>query len=99
MSMLLAALPAIIATTVRMATPLLFVTLGELYSERAGQVNIGLDGLMAIGALVGFLVGYTTGSPWLGVLAAAVSGIAVNLIYAFCTLSLDDLDIKSWQEY
>ena len=88
MSMLLAALPAIIATTVRMATPLLFVTLGELFSERAGQVNIGLDGLMAIGALVGFLVGYTTGNPWLGVLAAAVSGVAVNLIYAFCTITL-----------
>lgn len=88
MSIFLAALPAIIATSVRMATPLLFVTLGELFSERAGQVNIGLDGLMSIGALVGFLVGFTTGNPWLGIVAAALAGIAVNLIYAFFTVTL-----------
>lgn len=81
-------LPAVIVTTVRMATPLVFVTLGELFSERAGMVNIGLDGLMAIGALVGFLVGYFTGNPWLGVAAAALAGVVVNLIYAFCTISL-----------
>ena len=57
----------LLISAVRMATPLLFVALAELYSERAGQVNIGLDGIMAFGSLVGFLVCYWTGNPFLGV--------------------------------
>ena len=75
-------------STIRMATPILLVALAELYSERAGLVNIGLDGIMSIGALIGFLVGYITGNPFLGILAGAVAGIAVNMIYAFCTITL-----------
>ena len=71
-----------------MATPILLVALAETYSERAGMVNIGLDGIMSIGALVGFLVGYRTGSPWAGILAGAAAGILVNMIYAFCTITL-----------
>ena len=59
-------LTELLLSTVRMATPILLVALAETYSERAGMVNIGLDGIMAIGALVGFLVGYETGSPWAG---------------------------------
>lgn len=73
---------------VRMATPLIFIALAELYSERAGLVNIGLEGLASIGALVGFLICYITKSPILGVLAGAASGILVNLIYAFATITL-----------
>ena len=57
-------LTELLLSTVRMATPILLVALAETYSERAGMVNIGLDGIMAIGALVGFLVGYETGSPF-----------------------------------
>ena len=56
-------LTELLLSTVRMATPILLVALAETYSERAGMVNIGLDGIMAIGALVGFLVGYETGVP------------------------------------
>lgn len=75
-------------STLRMATPILVVALGELYSERAGLVNIGLDGIMAFGAFVGFLVSYTTGNPYLGILAGAGSGILINMVYAFCTIHL-----------
>lgn len=78
----------LILSSVRMATPLIFIALAELYSERAGLVNIGLEGLAAIGALVGFLVCYITNSPILGVLAGALAGILVNLIYAFATIQL-----------
>ncbi len=81
-------LTELLLSTVRMATPILLVALAETYSERAGMVNIGLDGIMAIGALVGFLTGYQTGSPWIGILAGAASGVAANMIYAFCTISL-----------
>lgn len=75
-------------STVRMATPILVVALGELYSERAGLVNIGLDGIMAFGALIGFLVSYITGSPYLGILAGAAGGVLINMVYAFCTIHL-----------
>ena len=54
-----------------MATPLIFLALAELYSQRAGLVHIGLEGLASIGSLVGFLVSLITGSPLLGVLAGA----------------------------
>lgn len=78
----------LIIAAVRMATPLLIVALAELYSERAGMTNIGLDGLMALGALVGFLVSYWTGNPYLAILCAAIAGVGINMIYAFCTISL-----------
>ena len=75
-------------STLRMATPILIVALAELYSERAGMVNIGLDGIMAFGALIGFLASYTTGSPYIGILAGAAGGILINMVYAFCTIHL-----------
>jgi len=78
----------ILISAVRMATPLLFVALAELYSERAGLVNIGLDGIMAFGSLVGFLVCYWTGNPFLGVLCGALGGVLVNMVYAYCTITL-----------
>lgn len=78
----------LLLATVRMAVPLLFIALAELYSERAGMVNIGLEGLASIGSLVGFLVCFITGSTWLGILCGALAGIAVNMIYAVATVSL-----------
>lgn len=78
----------LLLATVRMAMPILFIALGELYSERAGMVNIGLEGLAAIGSLVGFLVCFITGNAWLGILAGALVAVAVNMIYAFATVSL-----------
>lgn len=78
----------LLLSTIRMATPILIVALAELYSERAGMVNIGLDGIMAFGALIGFLVSYSTGQPFLGILAGAVGGILINSVYAFCTIHL-----------
>lgn len=78
----------LLLSMVRMATPILLVALAETYSERAGLVNIGLDGIMSFGALFGFLIGYRTGSPLLGILAGALSGIAINMIFAFCTIRL-----------
>lgn len=78
----------LILATVRMAVPLIFIAMAELYSERAGMVNIGLEGLAAIGSLVGFLMCYITGSAWIGILCGALAGILVNMIYAFATVTL-----------
>lgn len=78
----------LLLASIRMATPLIFLSLAELYSQRAGLVHIGLEGLAAIGSLVGFLVSLITGSPLLGVIAGAAVGILVNMIYAYATINL-----------
>lgn len=78
----------LLLASVRMATPLIFLSLAELYSQRAGLVHIGLEGLAAIGSLVGFFVSLVTGSPLLGVVAGAAAGILVNMIYAYATINL-----------
>lgn len=80
--------PDVLSATIRMAVPLLLVAIAEMFSERAGLVNIGLDGLMSVGALGGFLAGYFSGNVWIGVLVGAVCGIVFNLIYAYCTVTL-----------
>ena len=78
----------LLLASVRMATPLIFLALAELYSQRAGLVHIGLEGLASIGSLVGFLVSLITSNPFLGVLAGAAAGILVNMIYAYATITL-----------
>ena len=78
----------LLLASVRMATPLIFLALAELYSQRAGLVHIGLEGLASIGSLVGFLVSLITGNPLLGVLAGAAAGMLVNMIYAYATITL-----------
>ena len=78
----------LILASIRMATPLIFLSLAELYSQRAGLVHIGLEGLASIGSLVGFLVSLITGSPMLGVAAGALVGILVNMIFAYATVTL-----------
>ncbi len=79
---------SLLLATVRLAIPLLLIALAELYGQRAGMVNIGLEGLASIGALVGFLVCYLSGSNWLGLLCGALAGLMVNMIYAFSTVTL-----------
>lgn len=78
----------LLLSSVRMATPLIFLSLAELYAERAGLINIGIEGLASIGSLVGFLISLITGNPLVGVLAGAAAGILVNMIYAYATINL-----------
>lgn len=69
-------------------TPLLFATLGEIITEKAGNLNLGVEGMMLMGAVMGFQVGYLTNSPVLALAAAALAGAAGALIFAFLTVSL-----------
>lgn len=69
-------------------TPLLWGTLGEIYTERAGVVNLGVEGMMILGAFSAFAVAQTTGHPGLGVLIAAVVGGAAAILHAFLTVTL-----------
>jgi simple sugar transport system permease protein len=78
---------AMISTTIVSGTSLLYATLGELVGERAGIVNLGLEGVMLIGASTGFAGAALTGNPHLGVFAAAVAGIAANLMFGYVVIS------------
>ncbi|MBA2647325.1 MAG: ABC transporter permease [Pyrinomonadaceae bacterium] len=73
---------SIIFSTIRLATPLLLAALGGLYSERAGIINIALEGLMLAGAFTAAAVTHYSGSPWVGLLAGIAAGVAVAGIHA-----------------
>ena len=84
----LAFISGLIGAMMRMATPIIFATLGEILSERAGVLNLGIEGIMLMGAMTGFLVTHSTGSIWLGVLAAAGVGMLLALLMAFLAVYL-----------
>ena len=69
---------AMLGGAIRVSTPFLFVSLGECLTEKSGRINLGLEGTLVLGAMVGYAVSYMTGSPWLGVLAAGVAGAAAR---------------------
>lgn len=73
---------AVIGGAIRVSTPFLFVSLGECITERSGRINLGLEGILVMGAMSGYATSYLTGSPWLGVLAAGVAGSLLGLIHA-----------------
>ncbi len=72
----------------RMATPIIFATLGEILAERSGVLNLGIEGIMLMGAMTGFLVSLASGSLWVGVLAAALVGMILGLLMAFLSVHL-----------
>jgi ABC-type uncharacterized transport system permease subunit len=74
------------AATLRMATPLIFASLGGIFSERAGIINIALEGMMITGAFSGVLVTYSLGNPWLGVCAAILAGGLLGLVHGILTI-------------
>lgn len=81
-------LALIIGNTFSNAAPVLFAGLGGMISEKSGVVNIGLEGMMTIGAIVGATVGYKLGNPWLALLAGGLAGAFFGLIHAFVSISL-----------
>lgn len=70
------------------ATPLLFATLGEILTEKSGHLNLGVEGMMLIGAVAGFATGIVTNDPILAIIGAIIAGSASALIYAFLTITL-----------
>lgn len=79
---------AIILTIITAATPLLLAACGELVAERAGVLNLGVEGMMIMGAVGAFAVAFTTGSPYLGIAAGIAAGAAASLPFAFLTISM-----------
>ena len=79
---------AVVAATLRAGTPLVFAAAGELVAERAGVLNLGIEGMMLAGAVVGFMVAAATGVTPLGFLAAALAGMGASAIFALFALNL-----------
>lgn len=79
---------AILVTVVGASTPILIAALGELVVERAGVLNLGVEGMMLLGAIAGFVVQFHTGNHYLALICGAAAGMAASLIFGFLTLSL-----------
>ncbi|MBX7219269.1 MAG: ABC transporter permease [Blastocatellia bacterium] len=77
---------SVLESTLRLSTPLLLAALGGLYSERSGVINMALEGIMLAGAFTAAAVTVKTGSPWIGLIAAILAGVAVAGIHAFCCI-------------
>ncbi|WP_411681474.1 ABC transporter permease [Clostridium thailandense] len=78
----------LITATLRTATPLIFAGLGGVFSERSGVVNVGLDGMMTMGAFFAVAGTYATGSPVIGVICAILAGALIALLHAFLSVHL-----------
>ena len=85
----------VLVATVGMGTPLLFATLGGVISERAGVINLGMEGLMLVGALVAFVVMLNTGSYLFAVIAATIASGLVSMLHGFVCLMLRANQIAS----
>jgi simple sugar transport system permease protein len=80
-------LVAMLGGAIRVSTPFMFVALGECLTEKSGRVNLGQEGTLVLGAMVGYAISYHTGSPWVGVLAAGLAGSALGAMHgAICRL-------------
>lgn len=79
---------SILGRALAFSTPLLWATLGEVIAERSGVVNLGVEGMMLLGALGGFVVAQSTGQPWLGLAAAALVGALAAALHGLVTVTL-----------
>lgn len=78
----------ILSAAIRSGTPILYATLGEILTEKAGVLNLGLEGLMLLGAFSGFSATMVTGNPWIGLAAAVCVGMAVSALHAFLCVTM-----------
>src|SRR3546814_18830348 len=81
-------LAPVLLTVISAATPLLFAALGELVVEKSGVLNLGLEGMMIVGAVCAFAAAATTGSGLLGILAGAAAGLGLAFVFGVLTLTL-----------
>ena len=73
---------AVVAGAMRVSTPFLFVSLGEVLTEKSGRINLGQEGILVMGAMCAYGVSFVTGSPWLGVCTAGLAGVLLGIVHA-----------------
>ncbi len=78
----------VLVRAIAAGTPLLLGTIGEIVAERSGVMNLGVEGMMAVGAVTGYLATLATGSPWIGLAAGIVASAALSLVHAVVSVSL-----------
>ncbi len=83
-----AVLIGIATSGIRLATPYLYATIGETFGQLSGVLNLGVDGIMLMGAYSGFYVTFQTGNPWLGLFVAIIVGASMGLAMAFISVTL-----------
>jgi ABC-type uncharacterized transport system permease subunit len=83
-----AVLIGIVSSGIRLATPYLYATVGETFGQLSGVLNLGVEGMMLMGAYSGFYVTFKTGNPWLGLVAAIIVGALMGLAMAFISVTL-----------
>ncbi len=86
---------SVLNRTLIAGTPLLLATIGEIVAERSGILNLGVEGMMAIGTVTAFIVAMTTGNPWLALLLAILAGMLVSAIHAFVSVTLNANQVVS----
>src|SRR5579864_8043547 len=74
---------AMLAGSLRVSTPFLFVSLGECLTEKSGRINLGLEGILVMGAMSGYGISYLSGSPWLGVFVAGCAGFVLGSLHGW----------------
>lgn len=79
---------SLLASTVRLATPILLPSLGQIYTQRAGILNLSVEGTMTIGAVAGFTATFYSGSLWLGILVGMIFGMFYSLLMAILSVTL-----------
>ncbi len=85
----------LVLLTLAAGTPLVYAALGELVTEKSGVLNLGVEGMMLVGAVIAFIVAATTKSPWLGVVGGMAAGAALALLFAVVTLTLQANQVAS----
>jgi simple sugar transport system permease protein len=84
----LSVIAGILTSAIRLATPYLYAAIGETFSQRSGVVNLGVDGIMLMGAYSSFFVVLTTGNIWLGLLVAILAGLLMGLLMSLISVTL-----------
>ncbi len=86
---------SVLQRTLVAGTPLLLGTIGEVLCERSGILNLGVEGVMSMGAVTAFIVTFATGSPWLGLAVAILAGMLISIVHAFASVTLQSNQVVS----
>ncbi len=85
----------LLAAAVQSGTPILFATLGEMFTEKAGVLNLGVEGMMMVGALAAFITSLATGSPWTGLIAGGLAAAALGCLHGLACLTFQGNQVVS----